>query len=218
MIMKAMHIKRFVLVLISTSVMACSYMPSTSEVFADKKEDYKKAHELPSLEVPPGLTGGDKEDEYVGVTKGSAPVRTEPVIRNEPVTRTATVETAPLEELSKTTAEIVTAGSVAYLLVHDNFRNTWLKTVIALEELGYDIEDVNREEGLIYLNIGEAEGSSGMFSALTFWKSGSVTEYLVAFDQYSDGVTVEVQDDSGLLVNDDVSKQIYADLLRKLTQ
>ena len=102
--------------------------------------------------------------------------------------------------------------------MHDSYRNTWRKIITALEELEYDIEDKNREENKVYLNIPEEGNDPGMLSSLTFWKSESTIEYLVVFKEYSDGVAVKVQNSEGVLVDNDVSKRIYADLLSKLTK
>ncbi|PCI17059.1 MAG: hypothetical protein COB62_07705 [Piscirickettsiaceae bacterium] len=191
-------------------LIACSYLPETPDIFTDQKEAYKKAHELRPLELPPELSTED-------VTSGPSTIGTATSVVTT-TSKKAIVKTTPLAKESKTSAEIVNVGSVSYLLVHDSFRNTWRKTVTALEQLEYDIEDKNREESLIYLNINEATSDTGMLSSLAFWKSDSTSVYLISFDQYSDGIAVEVQDKDAQVVNDDVSKKIYADLLSKLTQ
>jgi uncharacterized lipoprotein len=196
--------------LISMGLMACSIMPSTSGIFVDQKEAYKNAHELPSLELPPELVS---ESTAIKADSKTDAVRVVP-----PVKQNAIVNTTPLNDESKTGAEIINIGEVTYLLVHDSYRNTWRKIITALEELEYDIEDKNREENKVYLNIPEEGNDPGMLSSLTFWKSESTIEYLVVFKEYSDGVAVKVQNSEGVLVDNDVSKRIYADLLSKLTK
>lgn len=193
---------------VSFGLSACGSMPSMDGVFVDQKESYKRAHELPSLEMPPELTAGQTQDEYDGGVRGTVSV----------AKKNAVVQTPALIDEAPTTAKIVLVGNASYLLVHDGFRNTWRKTLGALEALAYDVEDKNRDDGVIYLNISDGESKLGMLPSLAFWKSSSASVYLVSFDEYSDGVAVEVQNKDGVPVNDEVSKKIYADLLRKLTQ
>jgi uncharacterized lipoprotein len=197
--------------LVALGLTACSSMPSMDGVFVDQKESYKKAHVLPSLEMPPELSAGSVKDEYDGGTSTAAVTPT----TSTPVGKVKAV-TTPLNDELQTTAEIIHVGTVSYLLIHDSFRNAWRKTLGALDALDYDIEDKNREDNLIYLNIAEANAKSGMLSSLSFWKDNSTSVYLISFDQYSDGIALEVQDSDGQLINNDISKKIYADLLTKL--
>jgi len=190
----------------SFGLLACS-IPFVDPIFPDQKEDYKKAHELPSLELPPELPAQPENDEYDGGTKiGSvapAPVDAD-AVQAEPVV------------ISKPNAEWVKEeGSNGYIFVSDSMRNAWREVVDAFKSLNYDVEDVNREEKLIYLNVTEDESDSGMLSSLAFWSDDSmtVTTYIVSFDEYSDGIAVEVKDEDGKRVNNESSKQIYTDLL-----
>lgn len=199
--------KRFLIVFLSMGLFACSYMPETPDIFSDQKEAYKEAHELPPLEVPPELSSLDVEETHRSSIRQSASI----------VTKKAVVKTTPLIDRSKPEVEIFKLGDVSYLLIRDSFRSAWRKTVSALEALEYDIEDKNREESLIQLNIEDEITETGMLSSLTFWKSASTTLYQVNFVQYSDAIAVKVQDSKGNLVNNEVSEKIYADLLKQLT-
>ncbi|HIF18204.1 MAG TPA: outer membrane protein assembly factor BamC [Cycloclasticus sp.] len=192
---------------VSLSLAACGSMPSMDGVFVDQKESYKRAHELPSLEMPPELSSGAIKDEYDGA------VRTESF-----VTKKSVVKTTPLNEPTLAPAEIFTLGDVSYLLLHDNFRTSWRKTISALEELNYDIEDKNREKNIVYLNISDEVNDPGILSSLTFWKKSATSVYKLIFVEYSDSIAVKVQNDEGVFINNDVSKQIYNDLLSKLAQ
>jgi len=205
-----MIIKRTLIVLSSMGLMACGIMPSTSGIFVDQKEAYKNAHELPPLEMPPELAS------ETSVVRGDS--RSDVVRVASQAKESVAVKTTPLSDDAKAGAEIVEIGKVTYLLVHDSYRNTWRKTVTALEELEYDVEDKNREKNMVYLNIPEENADPGMLSSLAFWKSESTVEYLVVFKEYSDGIAVKVQNKEGVLVDNDVSKRIYADLLSKLTK
>ncbi|PCI70901.1 MAG: hypothetical protein COB26_02220 [Piscirickettsiaceae bacterium] len=198
--------KRFLIALLPIGLIACSYMPETPDIFTDQKEAYKEAHELPPLEVPPELSSLGIEDTHRGSIKQPASI----------LTKTAVVKTTALIDKTKPEVEIFKLGNVSYLLVRDSFRSAWRKTVSALEALEYDIEDKNREESLIHLNINDEVADTGMLSSLTFWKSASTTAYRIHFVQYSDAIAVKVQDDKGALVNNEVSEKIYTDLLKQL--
>ena len=65
--------KLTLLVILVGAVSACGLMPSVDGVFVDQRETYKKAHELPPLELPPELKAGAIQDEYDGGTKKRDP-------------------------------------------------------------------------------------------------------------------------------------------------
>lgn len=202
MSVKAVLIK-LCFVLLSLSLVACGSLPSVKEVFSDQKEAYKKAHELPPLEVPPGLLKGQAIDEYDGgvktpSVKKQANVTTQPLVDKQPF----------VEQLKK--------GVDSHLLVQDSLRNAWRKTVTALEELDYDIADKNRENSLIYLNIATAK-QGGMLSTLSFWKKAETQVYLVAVERVETGIAVRVLNEQKDRIDDEFSRGILADLLTKLT-
>jgi len=194
--------------LMSLGLLACS-IPFVDPIFPDQKEDYKKAHELPSLELPPKLPAQLEKDEYDGGTKIGS-------VAPAPVDAGA-VQAEPIV-ISKANVKWVESDSSGHIFVRDSMRNAWRQVVDALKLLNYDVEDLNREEKLIYLNVNEEESNSGMLSSLAFWSDDSptVTTYLISFDEYSDGIAVEVKDEDGKLVTNESSKKIYAGLLSKL--
>ena len=202
MSVKAVMIK-LCLVTLSLGLMACGSLPSVDAVFPDQKEAYKKAHELPPLEVPPELSKGQAKDEYDGgaktqVAKRQANVTTQPLVDKQPF----------VEQLKQ--------GVDSHLLVQDSLRNAWRKTVTALEELDYDIADKNRENSLIYLNIATAK-QGGMLSTLSFWKKAETQVYLVAVERVETGIAVRVLNEQRDRIDDEFSRGILADLLTKLT-
>jgi len=198
-------VKLIPLLMLGSVLTACGMMPAVDDVFVDQKEDYKRAHELPSLEIPPGLSGGVIKDEYDGGTKNtvSAP------------TATAVVETTPLSD-NQPEAELIASGVDSHLLVRDSLRNTWRKTIGVLEEQGYDIEDKNRQTGQVYLNIAEDDSSSSMLSSLSFWKKADTSVYVLVLQPVENGVEVRVLDEEKNRIDNKVSKEILADLLAQL--
>lgn len=202
MSMKAVIIK-LCFVLLSLGLVACGSLPSVGEVFSDQKEAYKKAHELPPLEVPPELSKGQAKDEYDGGAKTPT------------AKKTTGATTQPLAD-QKSFVEQLKQGVDSHLLVQDSLRNAWRKTVTALEELDYDIGDKNRENSLIYLNIAIAK-QGGMLSTLSFWKKAESQVYLVSVERVETGVAVRVLNEQKDRIDDEFSRGILADLLTKLT-
>ncbi len=200
-------VKLIPLIMLVSVLTACGMMPAVDDVFVDQKEDYKRAHELPSLEIPPGLSGGVIKDEYDGGTKSTLPAST----------ASAVVETTPLND-NQPKAELMGSGVDSHLLVRDSLRNAWRKTIGVLEEQGYDIDDKNRQTGQIYLNIAEGDSSNSMLSSLSFWKKVDTDVYVLVLKSVENGVQVSVLDEEKNRVDNNVSTEILADLLTQLAQ
>ena len=201
--MKMKAIVRLTSTVILTGLLsACGLMPSVDGVFIDQRDEYKKAHELPSLEVPPGLSGGTIKNEYDGGVKKRPDISTEIVA----------VETTPLSDLQPS-AELIENGVDNHLLVRDSLRNTWRKTISALDEKGYDIEDKNRQSNQVYLNIAKDDGSSSMLSSLSFWKKADTEVYVLQLSSDAMGVKIRVLDEEKNRIDNTVSQTLLTDLL-----
>jgi len=197
--------------LFSLGLAACSTLPSGDGIFIDQKEEYKKAHELPTIEVPPTLLAGGAKDEYDGGIKRTQSVRSAS-------TKGAVVKVASLAD-EQPLAELKKNGVNSSLLVRDSLRNTWRKTISVLDDLGYDIEDKNRERGKIYLNIPVASGKSkGLFSGFSLLGDVEVVVYVVALDDLENGVKIRVLSEEKGRVDDDVTRDILYDLTSNLGQ
>lgn len=192
--------------LVSLSLIACGSLPFTDSFFVDQKESYKRAYELPGLEVPPGLSAGQTRDEYDGGVRG---------IVSMPRAN-AIVKTTPLKE-QLSAVELVGSGVDAHLLVRDSLRSTWRKVIGAFESLDYDIEDKNRVRSEVYLNIVTEETSGSMLSNLSFWNKADTVPYLVILERLDMGVAIRVLDKAEKRVGDKVASVILADLLAELT-
>lgn len=62
-------LKRILTASICTGLVACGSLPSMDEVFPDRKNDYKETQEIPSLEVPPGLSGATLTSDQMPVRR-----------------------------------------------------------------------------------------------------------------------------------------------------
>jgi uncharacterized lipoprotein len=198
-----MILKLCLILSVSAGVVACGGLDSVKNAFPDQKEAYKKSHELPALEVPPGFTAADVKDEYDGAGDESVSL----------AEQKGDVKVTPLGD-SKPAAEFVEHNNGDFLLVRDSLRNVWRKTIKALDDLDYDIEDKNREKSAIYLNIYEGDG--GMLSAISFWGGGKKKIYIIGMNQGEDGVVVQIRDENKKLAKNDTAKRLYDDLLKKL--
>ena len=203
--MQAVTIKLGAVVLISLGLNACSMLPSADGVFIDEKENYKKAHQLPELEIPPELLKGQQLNEYDGGVKGAVTT----------VNNDSPLKTTPLSDL-QTTVELIDQGLNSRLLMRDSLRNVWRKTLSALEALDYDIEDKNRETAQIYLNLAKDTGSDSMLSGLSFWKTVETSVYVIALEQQDDGVEISVLDEAQQQISDGLSDEVLSRLLAEL--
>lgn len=198
-------LKCFSIVSVFIGLVACSALPDMN-IFPDKKDDYKRSHELPSLEIPPELTGGSIRDEYDGAARGTAPLQ-----NNQSVAQTFAMD----EALAK--VELLEEADLAYLLVRDSMRNAWRLTLAGLEEFDYEVDDKNRVNGLVYLEIPQ-ESESGMLSSLSFWASAETNPYIVSLKRVDTGIAIRVLNEQQESVKGAVSEMIYADLLEYITK
>jgi len=199
---------RFCMLSVVIGLVACSSLPELPEmnVFPDQKDDYKKSHELPSLEMPPELAGNAIKDEYDGAAR-----ETKSASQNQ-----STATTYALEK-SMPKADLLASDGFTYLLLRESMRNAWRMTVSGLNELDYEIADKNRIEGMIYLEIPE-DSEGGMLSSLSFWGSSDTTPYVLSLKDVDEGIAIRVMDENKKAVDDEASKLIYADLLDYLTK
>ena len=182
---------------------ACGLMPSVDSVFMDQRDEYKKAHELPSLEVPPDLSTEVIKDEYDGGVKRRRGVSSTDIV---------TAETTPLSD-PQPRVELIESGVDSHLIVRDSLRNAWRKTISALDKKGYDIEDKNRQSNQVFLNIAKDGGSSGMLSSLSFWKKADTDVYVLQLSSDEMGVKIRVLDEEETPIDNTVSKTLLTDLL-----
>ena len=203
--LKAVMIKGLGLVMIASGLLACGSLPDVGGVFSDQKEAYKKAHELPPLEVPPEFSTDKIKDEYDGAAKDTVAV----------ADKNAVVTTTPLADATPA-IELIEKGVDSHLIVNDSLSNTWRKTVEALEALNYDIEDKNLASSLIYLNVVAEKKEGSMLASLSFWKKAETLVYIVGVERIESGIAVRVLDAERGHIDDAFSKRLLAELLGKL--
>lgn len=115
------------------------------------------------------------------------------------------VASAPEPQLR---AQVVRDGNgAAALALRDNFSRAWRRTGLALDRVGFTVEDRDRSQGLYYVRyvdpqkVGEEE-EAGFFSKLKFWGDGEASEddsneYLISLIAEGSDTQVVVLDKEG---------------------
>lgn len=76
-------------------------------------------------------------------------------------------------------AVIVTGENGSMLLVQDGYSRVWRRTGVALDRVGFAVEDRDRAEGIYYVRYSDplaVKTERGLLSKLVFWSSDDTTE------------------------------------------
>jgi outer membrane protein assembly factor BamC len=74
----------------------------------------------------------------------------------------------------KVRAQMVSNDSGSMLLVHEDFSRAWRRTGVALDRVGFAVEDRNRSEGTYFVTYNDPladQNKEGVLSKLAFWSS-----------------------------------------------
>lgn len=111
-------------------------------------------------------------------------------------------------------------GDPAYILGTD-FETAWSLTEATFEELGFDVDDLNKTEGRYYL---EYQRNTGVMATLAFWRSKSVAElnlpegeYEVVLMDTDDQVSLTIEFE-GELVSPELMDLLYEDFAAEFKQ
>jgi outer membrane protein assembly factor BamC len=103
-------------------------------------------------------------------------------------------------------AEIARNGSVPeMLLLRDSFDRAWRRVGLALDRVGFTVEDRDRSKGLYYVRYVDPEAvdesSESFLSKLAFWRSSDAAkkqeQYRISVANASTGSEVRVLDSEG---------------------
>lgn len=75
------------------------------------------------------------------------------------------------EEVAPVQAELIATDNRKELQLNDGFERAWRKVGLALDRVGFTVEDRNREEGIYFVRYADADRKSEK-SWFAFWKSG----------------------------------------------
>lgn len=84
----------------------------------------------------------------------------------------------------KTRAELVSDSSGSFLLVREDFSRAWRRTGVALDRIGFTVEDRDRTDGMYYVRYNDPLGEQdepGFLDKLAFWSGDdeTATEYRI---------------------------------------
>jgi outer membrane protein assembly factor BamC len=71
-------------------------------------------------------------------------------------------------------AQLVTSDSGSLLIISEDFSRAWRRTGVALDRVGFAVEDRNRADGIYYVRYSDplsAQDDKGLLSSLAFWSS-----------------------------------------------
>jgi outer membrane protein assembly factor BamC len=135
---------------------------------------------------------------------------------------------ADLNEKTENKARIARAANGASeLTVVDGFERAWRRVGLALDRIGFTVEDRDRSKGLYFVRYIEpgtekTEANKGLLSRLAFWrkdddKGPSGAQYRIALAQAGDAATkVAVQDGAGAPEKSEAANKILALLFDQL--
>ena len=104
---------------------------------------------------------------------------------------------------SKSMSTLYTGGGSPYMTVHTDFARSWRLVGIALNRVGFTVEDRNRSGGNYYVRYNDPSDDvedTGWLSGLAFWSSDKGSEsrqYIVNISGAGEPTTVTVQNRDG---------------------
>ena len=118
------------------------------------------------------------------------------------------------------------AGGVETLEVFEPFDRAWRRVGLALDRVGFTVEDRDRQKGQYFVRYADADaemkqkdGEKGMLSKLAFWKEDpkvKAEQYRVHIRQFAGKCVVQVLDKDGAAANTPTTHRIVALLYDQL--
>jgi outer membrane protein assembly factor BamC len=111
------------------------------------------------------------------------------------------------------------------LAVFEPFDRAWRRVGLALDRVGFTVEDRNRDKGVYYVRYADPEATDrkekkGFLASLAFWNSDDkkvvAQRYRVVVTEAKDDSVVAVQDRAGADVNSETSRRILSLLHEQL--
>lgn len=200
-------------------------IPGTTEVYVS----HRGAEYVSSGKVSRSLDATGTEEVYVWQPRPSDPELEAEVLNRlvivfgvEKETASTLVAKAP-ERPPR--AYIVQDGSGASALdLQDNFSRAWRRTGLALDRVGFTVEDRDRSRGLYYVRYIDTDrsdggGDEGFFSALKFWGDdgpADQNEYLVSLVGKQSTTQIVILDTDGKREQSETANRILGLLHEQL--
>ena len=109
---------------------------------------------------------------------------------------------------------VVAAGGESTLIVMDGFSRAWREVGLALDRVGFTVEDRNRADGVYFVRYNDPlkeDKKKGFLSKLAFWGDDEPTDaeqYRILLSAEGDKTHVTVQDAQGQRDNSSTAKRI----------
>jgi len=119
-------------------------------------------------------------------------------------------------------AQLVSDDSGAMLVIYEDFSRAWRRTGVALDRVGFAVEDRNRSEGTYYVRYSDplaSQEKEGVLSKLAFWSSdeeAKATQYQIELQASGASTHVIVNDAQGLRDTSATGKRILTLLEEQL--
>jgi outer membrane protein assembly factor BamC len=122
----------------------------------------------------------------------------------------------------KARAQLVTNDSGSLLIIAEDFSRAWRRTGVALDRVGFAVEDRNRSDGIYYVRYSDplsSQDQEGLLSSLAFWSSGEDKEakqYQIALVAKGRETHVAINDAEGNQENSKTATRILTLLEEQL--
>lgn len=137
----------------------------------------------------------------------------------------AMLASEPVQERAKLSRSTDGAGA---LLLEETFDRAWRRVGLALDRVGFTVEDRDRSQGLYYVRYvdpevdGKKKDDSGMLSKLMFWKGSDkdklnqAAQYRIHVKKEGENTVVQVLTREGGVDRSETSKRILGLLFEQL--
>jgi outer membrane protein assembly factor BamC len=193
--------------------------PGTVEIYVSHRAMHEVFTDTAKVETrwQPQPPNPELEAEMLGrlmARLGTEPARAETAVASA----TAAAEKAKL---------VAGADGSGRLDVQESFDRAWRRVGLALDRVGFTVEDRDRTQGLYFVRYSDPEADmqkktdeQGWLTKLAFWKSkpepGKAPQYRIAVKPAGDGSIVTVQGNDGSPERTDTGRRILNLLLEQL--
>jgi outer membrane protein assembly factor BamC len=133
------------------------------------------------------------------------------------VTQEQAEQTIAQARESEPRSRLIKTQDSTTLYIHEAYPRAWRLTGVALDRVGFAVEDRDRSSGIYYVRYNQLksdkEESGGFFSKLAFWRDDEEeiddkVQYQVKLSDLNDETRVQVRDDAGNIDNSKVAQRI----------
>ena len=132
----------------------------------------------------------------------------------------ASAQLAAASKYKKPRATLMQDEKGAKLVISEEFQRAWRFTGLALDRIGFAVEDRNRQAGIYYVTYNDpaaSKSATGFLESLKFWSDEEQNNKYEIHVKTEDAVSsVSVHDDKGVVLNTDTAKRMLNLLQQQL--